>query len=294
MRTCLDSVRAQTRVPGRVLVVDSSEDDATLDVVRDLARAWPAGSHLDHLRADAGLTRQRSTGIDATDEAIVHFVDDDTVLEPEYFAAILDEFEHDTAGTLGGVGGFVTDQPPHQYRRVDVWLGLDSPREGYVLPSGRNIRVYNELSRTTPVDWLPGCAMSYRRAVFATERPNLALGRDRNGEDVELSYRVRQHWNLVITPQARLEHRESPRERRSREQLVRVELRSRYERVVKGTGRYRRSAFWISAFGQLFWYGGKGLVTLSGERLAIARQTARGIAEILRASRPPRTPRATA
>ena len=104
----------------------------------------------------------------------------------------------------------MTDQPAHHFRRVDAWLGLDGAAEGVVLPSGRNVRVYTEPREPIAVDWLSGCAMSYRRAVFATERPNLALARGGNGEDVELSYRVRQHWGLVVTPQARMEHHESP------------------------------------------------------------------------------------
>jgi GT2 family glycosyltransferase len=285
VRTCLDTVREQSRVPGRVIVVDSSDDEETARVVADLTTRWPAGSVVEHLRTEPGLTRQRAAGIDASAEDIVHFVDDDTVLDPGYVAAIVEEFEADRDGALGGVGGFVTDQPPHEFRVVDGWLGLDGAAEGVVLPSGRNVRVYTEPREPMPVDWLPGCAMSYRRVVFATERPNLGVGRDRNGEDVELSYRVRQRWQLVVTPRARIEHHESPRGRRSREQLVRVELLSRYERVRAGTGRLSRRAFWISAFGQLFWYGAKGLVTRSGERIAIARETAAGIVAIARLPR---------
>jgi GT2 family glycosyltransferase len=279
VRTCLDTVRVQARVPNRVLVVDSSDDDETERVVRELAGAWPDGSVLEHLRAEPGLTRQRAVGIDATADEIVHFVDDDTVLDPGYFAAIVGVFAADRDGRLGGVGGFVTDQPPHHFRRVDAWLGLDSAAEGVVLPSGRNVRVYREPPAPIEVDWLPGCAMSYRRAVFASERPNPAVAHA--SEDVELSYRVRQHWRLVVTPAARIEHHESPRNRPSREQIVRVELVSRYERVRAGTGRLSLRAFWISALGQLAWYGGKGLVSLSRERLAIARHTAAGIVAIL-------------
>jgi GT2 family glycosyltransferase len=285
VRTCLDTVRVQTRVPSRVLVIDSSDDDATALVVNDVAGGWPSGSVIEHRQSEPGLTRQRSAGIDASTEEIVHFIDDDTVLDSGYFAAILAAFAADADGVLGGVGGFVTDQPAHQFRRIDAWMGLDGKTEGVVLPSGRNVRVYTEPRDAIDVDWLPGCAMSYRRAVFATERPNLRVGRDRNGEDVELSYRVRQHCRLVITPRARLEHHESPRGRRSREQLVRVELISRYERVRAGTGRLSAAAFWVSALGQLAWYGAKGIVTLSGERIAIAAQTAAGIYAIVR---PPR------
>ena len=280
VRTCLDSVRVQTRVPTRVLVVDSSENDETERIVADLAGSWPTGSVLEHRSAQRGLPRQRSVGIDETAEEIVHFVDDDTVLEADYIRAIVDTFTGDESGALGGVGGFVTNQPPHRFRPVDVWLGLDSATEGVVLPSGRNVRIYEEPTNAIEVDWLPGCAMSYRRSVFATERPNLAV--EHAGEDVELSYRVRQRFGLVITPRARIEHNESPRGRLAREQVVRVELIARYDRVRAGTGRLSRRAFWISAVGQFVWYGAKGVVTLSRERIGIAKQTAAGIVAIVR------------
>lgn len=277
---CLVSIRVQSRVPARVLVVDSSDDDATARIVVDLAQTWAAGSIVDYLWSEPGLTRQRAAGIDATVEEIVHFVDDDTILDRGYIEAIDDAFERDRERAIGGVGGFVTDQPEHHFTRVDEWLGLDSHVEGAVLRSGRNVRVYTEPAGPIDVDWLPGCAMSYRRAVFAKERPNLDLGRDRNGEDVELSYRVRQHWRLVITPAARIEHHESPVARRSAEQLARTELLSRYERVRAGTGKLSRGAFWFSAFGQLGWYGAKGIATWSDERLAIARETGAAIKQI--------------
>src|SRR5437870_13493141 len=117
VRTCLETVRVQTRVPSHVLVVDSSEDDATMSVVHDLAPAWPDGSVIEHLRAEPGLTRQRAAGIDASTDEIVHFVDDDTVLDLGYVAAIIAAFTDDRDGVVGGVGGFVTDQPARRVRR---------------------------------------------------------------------------------------------------------------------------------------------------------------------------------
>jgi GT2 family glycosyltransferase len=279
VRTCLESVRAQTHVPDRVVVVDASADNATRAVVEELASAWPTGSLAYH-HAERGIIRQRLTGVEITAEDIVHFVDDDTLLEPGYFAAILDAFAQDTEGSVGGVGGFVTNQPPHRYRPVDTWLGLDSPREGAVLPSGRNIRIYTELDSTVDVDWLTGCSMSFRRDVFATERFDVTA--PRTGEDVQFSYRVRQHRRLVVTPRARIAHYESQRERMARELLVRAELVSRYARVRAGTGRLGLRAFWVSALGQFVWYGAKGLLTLSRERLVIAKQTAAGIIAIAR------------
>jgi hypothetical protein len=68
----------------------------------------------------------------------------------------------------------------------------------------------------------------------------------------------------------------------ARELLVRSELVSRHARVRAGTGRLSLGAFWVSALGQFLWYGAKGLVTFSRDRLVIAKQTAAGMLAIVR------------
>jgi GT2 family glycosyltransferase len=291
LHACLASVRAQTAVPTEVLVVDASAGDLAGCVVEELAGAWPAGSTLVRVAADPGLTHQRNVGIDATAGDPVLFVDDDTLLEPGYVAAVVDAFGAPAAGAaIVGVGGFVTNQPEHRHRAVDRWLLLDGAREGAVLRSGRNVRVYREPDSLLDVDWLPGCAMAYRRAVLARERPDGSLGPDRNGEDVHLSTRAARHGRLVVAPGARLTHLESPAGRRGPADLAAIELVSRYERVRDGLGPTSRPAFWWSAFGQLGWYAAKAALTGSRERAAIAAATWRGIraARAVRAAGPRR------
>jgi GT2 family glycosyltransferase len=276
-------VRGQTRLPTCTTVVDSSDGDASKVIVDELRPQWPEGHRLVYVGSAPGLTYQRIVGLDATREPIVHYIDDDTVLEPGYFAGILSVFEADEGAAIGGVGGFITNQPEHRYRRIDEWLGLDSRREGVVLRSGRNIRIYTELAQDTRVDWLPGCAMSYRRRVLALAPPdaNVAL----TAEDVELSYRVRQHAELVITPRARMEHRTSPVNRASVESSCTSELVERWRRVHAGTGDLDERAFWTSAVGQLGWYSLKATLTLSRERFGIVRATGSGIRQIRRLQR---------
>jgi GT2 family glycosyltransferase len=246
------------------------------------------------VRSEPGLVHQRIVGLRSTHQPIVHFVDDDTVLETRYIDGILATFAADTAHAVGGVGGFVTDQPEHRYRRVDEWLGLESRHEGVVLPSGRNIRIYTEPANDIDVDWLPGCAMSYRREALDVEPPSERVGRDRNGEDVELSYRVRQHRRLVITPRARLAHLASDVNRTGLQRLTTMELVSRWERVAAGTGNLDPRAFWLSAIGQLSWYAMKAVCTLSRARWNIAHATWCGIREIHRLQATAVTPTATA
>jgi GT2 family glycosyltransferase len=275
---CLDSVLRQRRLPTATTIVDSSDTDASQRVVDGYAARWPAEHTITYVAAERGLTHQRVVGLRTTRQPIVHFVDDDTVLEPNYVDGILATFAADTTGAIGGVGGFVTNQPEHRFWRVDEWLGMYSRHEGAVLPSGRNVRVSHEPVADLDVDWLPGCAMSYRRAVLDLAPPDERVPFE--GEDVELSYRVRQHARLVVTPRARIEHLASPTNRESVEASCAAELVSRWRRVRSGVGSLSVPAFWVSAVGQLAWSAVKGVLTLSGERLGIARATARGIREI--------------
>ena len=278
VRTCLDTVRGQTRVPTRVLVVDSSDDDATERVVADFRARWPTGSEIDHLRAEPGLTRQRLAGIDATEEEIVHFVDDDSVLEPDYIDAIVDDVRERSGRDARRCRRF-----RHRTSRRTASAastrgsGSTAAAEGVVLPSGRNVRVYTEPARADRRRLVAGLrdVVSPFGVRDRTSQPRCRSRPQRRGRRA-----------LVPRPPALASRRRSARAPRAsrvaasagaaRGELVRVELVSRYERVRAGTGRLSRRAFWVSAFGQLFWYGAKGLVTLSGERLAIAGQTAAG------------------
>ena len=280
LRECLETICAQTRIPRTVIVVDSSDDDYSEQVVRELRVRWSASSSLVWIASAPGLVHQRIVGLSKTTHPIVHFVDDDTLLDPGYVAGVLAVFAADAREEIGGVGGYITNQPERRCRRIDERLGLDSRREGVVLPSGRNVRVYGEPPGLVDVDWLPGCAMSYRRSVVEKEPPQLPLDPALVGEDVEWSYRVSRHHRLVVTPGARVVHLESPKGRRRGAELVHVELVSRWHRVNAGTGHLSRRAFWISAWGQLIVYGITAIVTVSRHRWAVARGTTQGIREI--------------
>jgi GT2 family glycosyltransferase len=275
----LASIRAQSPLPVVVMVVDSSDDDATAELVAAAAVDWPAGSTLTHRRASPGLPHQRNVGIDATHHDIVCFLDDDIVLEPGYFLAIGAAFAGDLTGRLGGVGATVLDQPARpRLWRLDAALGLDSAREGVVLRSGRNVRVYAPRPDPLPVEWLAGLATAYRRAVFAEHRPNEALIVE--GEDVELSYRVAQRWSLLVLPEAKVHHLESAVNRPARAEVAARELWVRHLRCAQRVGRLRLRWFWLGVIAQLVRAGVTGLV--SAEQRAIVRGTLRGAVRIVR------------
>jgi len=249
---CLESVARQVRIPDRIIVCDSSDGPDIAHLVQDLAADPLLGHRFTYLSAAPGLPRQRNLAIADSSGDVVHFIDDDVVLDPRYFKHIDEVFESDCGGTIGGVGGLITNLPDHRPRWILELLQLDSHRQGTVLRSGRNVLVF-ETDGLVEVDWLSGCSMSFRRVVFEDNEFNEKLVGYALGEDVDFTFRVGQACRLVVCGSARLQHLSSPVGRLQRKELVRKELLHRYWRVRDGIGNLSERAFWVSVGGQLAW-----------------------------------------
>lgn len=238
LRLCLASVVGQDRPPGLIMVVDSSVPDDTEMVARSF--------DVQYLRSGPGLAKQRNAGLQAlpTSVDIVHFIDDDVVLEPGYFAAVAAVFDDPS---VAGAGGVMTNVPAGEGRFVDRIFFLDSQEPGTLLASGRNI-LASGLVRSSDVDWLSGCSMSFRRQALSAQPFDERIGYD---EDVEISLEVATHGRLVVTPRARLEHRQAPINRFSRDGLTSQYIVLRYRRVRRHIDRFSRLAFWWSGLGEI-------------------------------------------
>ena len=114
---CLASLGRQERAPRAVWVVDASDGDATAEV----CRATPPGLDVRHLRSAPGTGLQRNVGIDRSTADVLHFVDDDVILEPGYLAALAAVYDADAAPAgdprqVLGVGGLPTNLPAPRRR----------------------------------------------------------------------------------------------------------------------------------------------------------------------------------
>jgi GT2 family glycosyltransferase len=275
---CLDALVAQTHTPGEIVVVDSSGDGATADVVAGY------GERVRYIHTEPALTHQRIVGIAATAGEIVHFVDDDVRLDSQYLATVMAAFAGDGAHAVAGIGGWIeAAQPPRRVRRIDEFFGLDSRLDGVVLRSGRNTPVRARPARPVDVDWLSGAAMSYRRSALERTPPDERYPFE--GEDVALSSRIRRFGRLVVVPAATAFHLESDENRVAGAQQVAAELLSRHQRVADAGAPLSMRAFWWSVVGQVLVYGVTGVATGSKRRLGIARGTLLGVREIRRAAR---------
>lgn len=103
----LQSVNSQSLYPDEILIVDGSRHDETQNMIRE--------NHFTNLKyflvgdENRGLTRQRNFGIKntGTDIEIVCFLDDDIVLEPEYFKELINTYQLFPEAL--GVGGYIIE-----------------------------------------------------------------------------------------------------------------------------------------------------------------------------------------
>jgi glycosyltransferase involved in cell wall biosynthesis len=109
----LPLILSQTRLPAQVIIVDSSEDGTPIEAIATRAAANSAVP-VHYMRAAAGLTHQRNTGLTRATADVVIFPDDDSLLYPDAAERIMEVYEADTAGIVAGVAARPVDRAPSE------------------------------------------------------------------------------------------------------------------------------------------------------------------------------------
>lgn len=230
----LESVAVQSCYPSEILIIDGSVDDETSLMLSN--NLFLNLTYFKVSSEDRGLTRQRNFGIKkvSSDSEILCFLDDDTVLEADYFEKIISVFQSkpDAIG-VGGVsvndnawklnegnisksnkyytldGYFIKESSRNYLRNI---LGLQSDKPSNILPSfghGKNFS-YPLNNKTYQVELLIGMSMSFRRILFDT----ITFSEYFNGyglyEDADFSLRALQFGKNYITTAAKLSHFHHP------------------------------------------------------------------------------------
>jgi GT2 family glycosyltransferase len=225
------SIKEQTRYPNEIIVIDGSTNNETEVNLRQ--STFENLHYFQVSKEGRGLTKQRNFGLTkvSPETEVVCFLDDDTVLEPNYFEEIIDVFQSDT--TVTGVAGVAINeirwtkkQPGHRYSKYKYY-----EFEGYVYPEGlRNVlrNVLGLQSKLGPgkmpeyshgrtcgfpltdkiyeVDLLIGMSFSFRKNVFDKIQFSHYFEGYGLYEDADFSIRAQQFGKNVITTKAQLLH----------------------------------------------------------------------------------------
>jgi GT2 family glycosyltransferase len=227
----LQSVAEQTVYPDEILIVDGSTNTETELVLKE--NQFKNLNYFLVSSENRGLTKQRNFGIERVGNSIeiVCFLDDDTVLEKDYFEKLLQTYT--TNPEALGVGGYICNET--QWEEVsenynsktdefyfDGWkrkdgsrfvlrkkLGLDSdvaPGFSPLFSHGRSVGFLPPSNKIYEVEQLMGGVSSFRKKVFETLKFSTYFGGYGLYEDADFTLRVAKIGKLYLNTTAKLNH----------------------------------------------------------------------------------------
>lgn len=231
----LQSVQGQTLYPDEILIIDGSTDMETELVLKE--NPFPNLHYFAVPPEHRGLTKQRNYGIDRVGDAmeVVCFLDDDTVLEKDYFEQLLKTYEINPDAL--GVGGYIGNESQCEFVGVkyqpridefffDGWkrkdgsrfilrkkMGLDSdcpPGYSPLYSHGRSVGFLPPSGKTYEVEMLMGGVSSFRKTIFKTIFKTMKFSTYFEGyglyEDADFTLRVAKIGKLYVNTAAKLNH----------------------------------------------------------------------------------------
>jgi len=227
----LQSVKNQTFYPDEILIIDGSVNKDTENILNE-----NECKNLKYFLVDQenrGLAKQRNFGINKVSDIaeVVCFLDDDTVLDPDYFKNLLATYGEFPDAL--GVGGYITNEvvwekatngyvPKIKEFYFDGWkrqdgsrftlrkkLNLDSdcpPGFSPLFSHGRSIGFLPPTDKIYQVEQLMGGVSSFRKSVF--EKFSFSEYFEGYGlyEDADFTLRVAKTGKLYVNTAAKLLH----------------------------------------------------------------------------------------
>lgn len=231
----LQSVKIQDRYPDEILIIDGSTNDSTEFILKE--HIFEKLKYFRVSDEERGLTKQRNFGISkiASNIEIVCFLDDDTILEPNYFAEIIKTFQDNPE--IGGVGGVAINENKWEFQDENYsynskkfylfedyfyreglrniarnYLGLASnlgPGKMPLYSHGRTCG-FPLTGKIYDVDLLIGMSMAFKKSIY--EKIKFSKFFEGYGlyEDADFSLRALQFGKNVINTNVKLSHFHAP------------------------------------------------------------------------------------
>jgi len=257
VRALLDNLAAQSYVPFELVLVDGAPAgmNETQAVIASRAETLPF--HINYIRRGGGTAIQRNIGIDAARGDFVAFIDDDIVLESDFFARIMDAFATDPEKHLGAIAGYITNQyidPAKSprwrwYRKLGLFTTYEPgkfdfqtgyPINRYMQPPHDGIREIDLMGANCAVWRCQVFDAGLRFSPFFVDYGVV--------EDAHLALSARhQGWRILEAGQARCAHLHSPRGRVSKRRVARktaVNYRFLFVDIVPNRTMRQELRFW--------------------------------------------------
>lgn len=225
----LNSVKKQSLYPSEILIIDASSNNKTQIILKE--NIFENLKYFKVETQDRGLTKQRNFGIKNINKnsKIICFLDDDTVLNTDYFEKLIGTYQ--TKKDALAVGGYIlnnvgwenaTGNSVNKKFYFDGWqrnepsrfvirqkFGLLPDTPPGFLPTfahGRSISFLPPSGKIYNVEQIMGGVASYRKEIFETLNFSNYFEGYGLYEDTDFSLRIAKKGKLYINTAAQLHH----------------------------------------------------------------------------------------
>lgn len=261
VRALLRNLANQMYQPFELVLVDAGPSgmDETQAIVQSLAGDLPY--HINYIRRGGGTAIQRNIGIDAARGDLIAFIDDDIVLEPDFFTRIIDVFASDPGRRVGAIAGYITNQymdPTKSrrwrwYRKLRLFTTYDPGKFDYQTGYPINRYMQPPHDGVREIDLMGANCAVWRRQVFDAGLRFSPFFVDYGVvEDAHLALSARHRgWRILEAGLARCTHLHSPRGRTSKRRIARktaVNYRFLFVDIVRERTLRQELRFWRVQF----------------------------------------------
>lgn len=193
----IESINQQTMLPHRVVIVDQSPQ---IQIRIESSKYEVLHLHVTNI---TGLCAAKNLGVQKCTSEIIHFFDDDIILDPNYFEIINKHME----------------EHPHYVGICGRQKNSKSSRLKLLAFSLFHIGAFYDIRKKcnsgfvkqslTPTRILPGGITAYRKSIFRDFQFDETLIRYCLGEDMDFSFRVSQNHSLAFATDALALHNHS-------------------------------------------------------------------------------------
>ena len=231
IETLMNSVANQTLYPNQIIIVDGSLNQDTKTYFESSTIKNVVYFLIDETHR--GLTKQRNFGISkvADSSEIVCFLDDDTILEENYFFELVATYKQFPEAF--GVGGYITNEVKWEENSINYkensklftydgfhrnedkrfilrkLVGLDSDVEPGFSPMfshGRSLSFLPPSGKIYEVEQLMGGVSSFKKEVLDVHKFSTYFDGYGLYEDAEFTIRISRLGQLYLNTNAKLEH----------------------------------------------------------------------------------------
>jgi len=205
---CASSIAKQTVKPYEVIIVHGENSGNIVEKIFPILES--KSINCKYISSIRSLVIQRNIGIDNSSGNVIVFLDDDVILEKDYFYYLLKIYKTKWHDNLGGVQGTIIENKK-RYRWTlkeilkYIFLLGSTNGDGNLLPSG-NASFCGNPNGIKKVEIFSGCVMSFKKDILINNRFDENFSDFWICDDTELSYRISRKHDLYQTPFAQLQH----------------------------------------------------------------------------------------